>query len=361
MQDTLLEVEDLTVEYETATGKLQAVSNASFSIGRGEFFGLVGESGCGKSTIVKALIGGLDSNGRIPTGEIRYDGEVIYRAESDDESELAKRLAWTEIAWIPQASMNSLDPIERISDQAVEIAQTHTEMTRDDVVSRIREMFEVVGLPPDRVDDYPHQFSGGMKQRALIAMALFLDPELVIADEPTTALDVIMQDQVMKYLDRVRDDLETSMMLITHDISVVFESCDTMAIMHSGQIAEMGSVTDIYDSPRHPYSILLQGAFPDHRHPNRTLEVIEGDPPQLFGEVAECSFAGRCPWEVEECTETAPQLDIVETDDDGHSSDPDVDTDHVVACYRKDEAHEQYQQERESSETTTRSLTDGDA
>jgi len=348
----LLEVEDLTVQYRTDRGMLTAVSDASFSIDRGEFFGLVGESGCGKSTLVKALIGGLDRNGHIESGEVRYQGEVIRRA--GDDTEASEGLDWTDIAWIPQASMNSLDPIERIDEQAVEIAQTHADLSAAEVVERLKEMFEIVGISPDRTDEYPHQFSGGMKQRALIAMALFLDPQLVIADEPTTALDVIMQDQVMKYLDRIREDLDTSMMLITHDISVVFESCHSMAIMHSGQIAETGSVVELYDEPRHPYSILLQGAFPDHRNPNRTLEIIEGDPPQQFGEVTACTFADRCPWAVEECREAVPPLEPT-ADQAPNEDDP-----HMASCYRKNEAYELYRQERRGDSDTSGTRTEVD-
>jgi len=231
--------------------------------------------------------------------------------------------------------------------QAVEIAQTHTNLPESEVVEQLKEMFEIVGVSPERTSEYPHQFSGGMKQRALIAMALFLNPKLVIADEPTTALDVIMQDQVMKYLDHIREDLDTSLMLITHDISVVFESCHSMAIMHSGQIAETGSVVDLYDEPRHPYSILLQGAFPDHRKPNRTLEIIEGDPPQQFGEVNACTFADRCPWAVEECREAVPPLEPIA------DQAPNKDDSHVASCYRKNEAYELYRQERKSEDDTS--------
>jgi oligopeptide/dipeptide ABC transporter ATP-binding protein len=259
--------------------------------------------------------------------------------------DVSTELGWTDISWIPQASMNSLDPIERIDDQAVEIAQEHTDMSRSEITDRLKEMFDIVGVPSSRVSDYPHQFSGGMRQRALIAMALYLDPDIVIADEPTTALDVIMQDQVLKYLERIQEELDTSMMLITHDISVVFESCDKMAIMHSGQIAETGTVRDLYHSPRHPYSILLQGAFPDHRYPNRTLEVIEGDPPEQFGEVTSCTFASRCPWAEEECRNIKPELEPI-----GDGSEEGVQR---VSCHRKHEVHELHEREQRERDAST--------
>ncbi|MDX1746777.1 MAG: ATP-binding cassette domain-containing protein, partial [Halobacteriales archaeon] len=180
----------------------------------------------------------------------------------------------------------------------------------------------------------PHQFSGGMQQRALIALALFLDPAIIVADEPTTALDVIMQDQVFKYLDEIRETRDTSMILVTHDISVVFESCDQMAIMHAGQVAERGPVTDVFDNPRHPYAILLQEAFPDVRYPDRELGIIQGSPPQNIGTVDYCTFAERCPWAVEDCQVEAPPTSKV-----GDSED------HAVACIRSDEVLELYREE----------------
>jgi len=325
MTDTLLEVDGLTVEYRTSQGLLTAVSDVSFEISEGEYLGLVGESGCGKSTIAKALLGVLDQNGRIASGSIRYKGTEI---QDYSERELNERIRWKEISMIPQSSMNNLDPLESIKDQALEIANVHTDLSEREATNRFKDLFEIVGLQPERVSDHPYQFSGGMQQRAIIALALFLRPNLVIADEPTTALDVIMQDQVFRYLTDVKNSMETSMMLITHDISLVFESCDSIGVMHGGQLAESGSVTDVYDSPHHPYSLLLQKAFPDHRYPDRNLAVIEGTPPEHIGEgeVNFCSFADRCPWAIEECTAAAPPLEPV-----------DQDPSHRAACVRKNE------------------------
>jgi len=335
MSAPLLEVEDLTIQYSTSEGPVTAVSNASFTVDRSEYFGLVGESGCGKSTIAKALVGGLDDNGYVESGTISLRGTEI---QDFSEREWNEEVRWDDISLIPQSSMNSLDPLGRMSDQAVEIAQTHTDMTREEALDRFRELFEIVGLQPERIDEYPHQFSGGMSQRVIIALALYLDPDLIIADEPTTALDVIMQDQVFRHLDQLRDEFDTSMILITHDISLVFESCDSMAVMHAGQIAETGSVFDLYDEPRHPYSILLQESFPDVSDPERELGTIDGTPPQLLGEVSECSFADRCPWAVEECTASEPPLEPI-----------DGSPDHRGACFRKDEVHELYERDRTPS------------
>jgi peptide/nickel transport system ATP-binding protein len=330
MSEPLLEVEDLTIRYETDGGDLTAVSGATFTIDDGEFFGLAGESGSGKSTTAKAIIGGLDDNGRVDGGTIRYRGEEI---QDYDDAQLNKQLRWKEISWIPQSSMNSLDPLMRVSEQAMEIGRVHTDLSDEAIREKLKDMFDVVGLQQSRIDDYPHQFSGGMQQRAIIALALFLEPSLVIADEPTTALDVIMQDQIFKYLDRMKDDAETSLLLITHDISVIFESCDSVAIMHASQIAERGSTEAVHDNPRHPYAFMFKEAFPDIREPDRDLEVIDGYPPELIGEVTACSFADRCPWAVEECRESAPPLEPVGDDD----------ATHAASCFRSEEAYELYE------------------
>jgi len=324
----LLEVENLTIKYSTREGPLTAVSNADFTVAEGEYFGLVGESGCGKSTLAKSIIGGLDDNGRIASGKLKYRGEEIQNLS---DAKLNEKVRWKEIAYIPQASMNSLDPMQRLSEQALEIANVHTDLTDDEALDQFSEMFEVVGLPENRIRDYPHQFSGGMQQRAIIALALFLEPSIIIADEPTTALDVIMQDQIFKYLDAIKGSTDTSMILITHDISLVFESCDELAVMHGGQVAETGEITDVYDEPKHPYSYLLQRAFPDIRYPNRELETIEGTPPQQFGDVNYCTFANRCPWSTEECRESAPELEASDRSTDGHRA----------ACFHTEEIFEQ--------------------
>jgi oligopeptide/dipeptide ABC transporter ATP-binding protein len=204
-------------------------------------------------------------------------------------------------------------------------------MEQTEALDQFREVFEIVGLQPDRIDDYPHQFSGGMQQRVIIALALFLDPSLIIADEPTTALDVIMQDQIFNYLDRVQEESDRSLLLITHDISVVFESCERMGVMHAGQMVERGTVTNIFDEPRHPYAILLQEAFPDIRQPKQELETIDGAPPKNLGEVDHCTFVDRCPWAVEECSARAPPMEQV---DHGEN--------HYAGCIRWDEVHEMY-------------------
>ncbi|NHN57923.1 ABC transporter ATP-binding protein [Halorussus rarus] len=327
MSDPILAFEDVDIRYRTdGPDDVHAVNAASFSIEEHDYFGLVGESGCGKSTIADAIVGGLDDNGEVASGTIRYKGEPI---QDYSESEFNKNIRWKEISVIPQSSMNSLDPVMKLSEQAVEMAKYHTDLTTPEALDRLRELFDVVGLSESRIDDYPHQFSGGMQQRAIIAFALFLRPSLIIADEPTTALDVIMQDQIMDHINGLKDDWNVSMLLITHDISLVFENCDSMAVMHGGQIAETGTVEDVFDRPRHPYAILLQNAFPDVRYPDRELAVIDGHPPQLRDEVDFCTFVDRCPWAVSACREGAPPANPVAGDED-----------HLAWCVRADEMSE---------------------
>ncbi|WP_336023271.1 ABC transporter ATP-binding protein [Halobellus salinisoli] len=326
MTDTLLEVDGLDITYRTDAGELKAVSDASFSIGSNEYFGLVGESGCGKSTLADSIMRTLDTNGRISDGTIRFKGREL---QEFSEQEFTEEIRWQEIALIPQSAMNSLDPLKRVSTQAIDVAQAHTDWSEETAVDKLKELFDVVGLPESRVHDYPHQFSGGMKQRAIIAFSLLLDPSLVIADEPTTALDVIMQDQFLKYLDDLREIRDFSLLFITHDIAVIFEMCDSLAVMHGGQIAEQGDTDTIFDNPRHPYTILLQRAFPDIRDPKRELVGIDGSPPMLRDEMNYCSFAERCPWAESDCRTAQPPAEPSAADES-----------HEIACIRSDEMEE---------------------
>lgn len=324
MSNPLVEIQDLTIKYSTKSEDITAVSDASITLEEGELFGLVGESGCGKTTLAKSIIGGLDSNGRVVKGKIKFKGQEI---QDYSERKLNERIRWTEISYVPQASMDSLDPLKTIREQAFSIAKSHSDLSRKEVTSKLSELFSILGLPKDRINEYPHEFSGGMRQRAIIALSLILDPSMIIADEPTTAIDVIMQDALFKYFENVQEDI--CILLITHDISLVFESCRRMAVMHAGQIMERGLVVDIYDSPKHPYTILLQESFPDIRFPDEDLIGIEGDPPQTVGDVAFCTFRDRCPWADGECDQSAPNLVSAE---DSSQTDS-----HVAACFKLDQ------------------------
>ncbi len=323
MTEPVLEIENLDIRYRTDEGDVAAVNDASFEVNPGQYHGLVGESGCGKSTIAKAIVGGLDSNGEVTNGTIKLGGEEI---QDLSDKEFSDQVRWKRISKIPQSSMNALDPVMRIDKQALDLGKYHTDWTKEETLDRLAELFDIVGLPTDRMDDYPHQFSGGMQQRVVIALSLLLEPDLIIADEPTTALDVIMQDQIMAHLQNIKEDTDVAMLLITHDISLVFEECDAITVMHGGQVAETGSAVDLFDNPRHPYSILLQRTFPDVRYPDQELTTIKGDPPVLTGDVAECSFADRCPWALPECRDGNPPLEPTE----GEPA-------HLNSCIRSDE------------------------
>ena len=301
---TVLDVTDLEVYYETDTAPAQAVDGISFSIEEGENVGIVGESGCGKTTLAKAIIGILPDEGYINNGSIEFDGTDLTQVSEAER----RRHKWEEISMIAQSAMNSLDPVYTIREQIVEAIETHRPGTgRTESEEIVSEMFDLVGLDPNRADDYPHQFSGGMRQRAMIAMALALEPSLVLADEPTTALDVIMQDQILKRIGEIQTEINSSMMVITHDVSVVAETCDRVIVMYAGQIAEEGPVEEIFGRPYHPYTIGLKRAFPNIRRSDQDLLSIAGYPPELTDPPDGCRFAERCPMATERCRTEVPE------------------------------------------------------
>ena len=299
-----LEVEDLEVYYETEDGPAQAVDGVSFELEQGENLGIVGESGCGKTTLAKAIIGILPDAGYINNGSINFKGDDLTELPEPQR----RRLKWEEISMIAQSAMNSLDPVYTIREQIVEAIETHRPGTgRVESQEIVTEMFELVGLDPERADDYPHQFSGGMRQRAMIAMALALEPSLMLADEPTTALDVIMQDQILKRIGSIQEEINSSMLVITHDVSVVAETCDRVIVMYAGKVAEEGPVEEIFDQPYHPYTIGLKRAFPNIRQSNQDLLSISGYPPELIDPPQGCRFAERCPMATDRCREEEPE------------------------------------------------------
>ncbi|ESP88466.1 ABC transporter ATP-binding protein [Candidatus Halobonum tyrrellensis] len=303
----MLEVEDLKVYYDTAEGAVKAVDGVSFEIEEGENLGIVGESGCGKSTLAKALIGILPQNGYIAGGEIRFRGEDLTEAPERRRRELR----WDEISMIAQSAMNALDPVYTIRQQILEAIEAHHNWSRTKSQERIDEMFDLVGLDRERQTDYPHQFSGGMRQRAMIAMSLVLEPSLILADEPTTALDVIMQDQILKRINEIQEASSASMMVITHDVAVVAETCDRVVVMYAGEIAEEGPAAAIFDEPYHPYTLGLKSAFPNIREADQDLVSIGGHPPDLHDPPTGCRFAERCPMATEVCSrEDPPEVEV---------------------------------------------------
>jgi oligopeptide/dipeptide ABC transporter ATP-binding protein len=304
----LLEVNDLSVVYESADEPdVQAVRDVSFSLERGENLGLVGESGCGKTTTAKAILRSLPSNGRITQGEIIFDGRDITRLSRKE----LRKLRWKEISMITQSAMASLTPVYTINEQIREAIQAHESgVSNREARERAEELFELVGIDPGRVTDYPHQLSGGMRQRAIIAMALALDPKLIIADEPTTALDVIVQEQILYRINQLQTEIDSSMLMITHDISVVAETCDRIVVMYGGEVMEAGTTHEIFREAAHPYTLGLQNAFPSIEGERKDLVSIPGFPPDLSNPPPGCPFAPRCPWAADECEQPLPEREV---------------------------------------------------
>ena len=313
----LLEVKDLKMYYTTMKGDVKAVEDVKFSIERGETLGLAGESGCGKSSVALALMKLYPYNAKILNGEILLDGKNIL--EMSDE-QIRKEVRWKRISMVPQAAMNALNPVFTIKKQIVEAILTHEDVSEKEAEGRTIDLLRRVGIDTMRADNYPHEFSGGMKQRTMMAMALCCNPDLLIADEPTTALDVIVQAQVLKEIKTLQNDLGLSMILISHDLSVVAETCEKTIIMYAGNMVENATTHEIFSHPLHPYSIGLIGAFPKLKGERKRLESIKGSPPNLLNPPEGCRFHPRCPQAKEICSIYVPQL--VEK----HS-------DHHVACH----------------------------
>jgi peptide/nickel transport system ATP-binding protein len=300
----LLDVQDLVIHYHTRRGTMKAVDGVSFSLEKGRHLGLIGESGCGKTTTGRALLRVLPRNGRIAAGQIGFKGRDLATL-SDDEM---RRVRWREISMVPQSSMDSLDPVYRVGKQLTEVLTLRGGLSAGEARERAEELFALVGLAADRLDNYPHEFSGGMRQRAVIAMALALDPELVVADEPVTALDVIVQHQVLRTFRHLQQRLALSVIMITHDISVVAETCDEVAVMYAGKIMEWTTVERFFREPFHPYALGLQNAYPNLTKPGQSLISIEGYPPDLVEPPAGCRFNTRCPFAIERCFHEEPAL-----------------------------------------------------
>jgi peptide/nickel transport system ATP-binding protein len=320
---TVLEVEDLSITYRMDDEPdVHAVQNVSFEIEAGTTFGLVGESGCGKTTAARSLIGLLDENGEVTNGAIFKDGRDLTAVS---ESEL-RSTRWGEIATIPQNVMNALNPVETVGSQILDVIQLHTDRDREAARRHAEELFEQVGLGPDRMADYPHEFSGGMLQRAVIAMAMSCDPDLIIADEPTTALDVVVQDEILSELAELQTELGVAILVISHDIGVMAEVCDDVGVMYAGEMMEVGSVEDVFANPSNPYTLGLANSFPDITAPDRDLVDIPGTAPELTSEHVGCPFVERCPFATEECEQNRPELQQAPGD-----------TDHRSRCHYVDE------------------------
>ncbi len=302
----LLDVRHLSTNFVTPGAEpARALVDINFALREGEVLGIVGESGCGKTTLMLSLMRLLPGNGRIISGQINFMGnDLLSLSEREMDG-----VRWKNIAMIFQGAMNALNPVHTIGRQIAEAIIQHNYLTdKKAVTDRVVELLELVGIGAERKDQYPHQYSGGMRQRAMIAMALACNPQVVIADEPTTALDVMIQAQILELLAKLRDRLGLSILFVTHDLGVVAEMCDTVLVMYGGVTAEYADVDTIFNAPQHPYTQELLRAFPDLTQPTNRLVSIPGSPPRLNALPPGCRFAPRCPRVIDRCHVDEPAL-----------------------------------------------------
>ena len=326
---SVLDVKNLTTHFFMQEAVARAVEDVSFSLRKGEMLGLAGESGCGKTTTALSIMKLLPPGGRILKGEIILDEEDLVK-KTDSEM---NAIRWKKISIVFQGAMNALNPVIRVGDQVAEAVTEKESVSKAEALQRARSLFELVGLDSSRVTDYPHEFSGGMKQRVMIAMALACSPSIVIADEPVTALDVIVQARILELIKELQRKLGLSVIMITHDLSVIAETCERVAIMYAGRIGELGSVKDIYKDPWHPYTEALITAFPSLVGPKRRFSSVPGDPPDLTSPPSGCRFHPRCPWQDETCRNKNPEY-------------RNVGADHYVACHHSEKFREKLLGER---------------
>ena len=317
MSQIVLKVDNLNMHYETSEGNVTAVKDVSFSINKGESFGLVGESGCGKTSVAMSLLQLQADNAKISSGSIVLDGQDLVGLS---ENELRK-VRWDGISIVFQGAMNAWNPVVKVGEQIREAIREHyPNNSKLENTDKIASLFEMVGLEKSTMDRFPHELSGGMKQRAVIALALSCDPKVVIADEPTTALDVVIQDQILKEIKKVQELLGLSLIYISHDIAVIAEMTDNMAVMYAGRIVEKGPTNKIFSSPKHAYTRLLLESTPSVVGEKKKLRSLDGEPPSLIDDVEGCTFSPRCPDPTEECKNSSIPMGLIEVEP-GHFAD----------------------------------------
>ena len=322
----LLEIRDLTVEYHTNGGVVHAVNGLNLEVAPKETLGFVGETGAGKTTTALSILNLLPHpQGKVISGSIKYNGEEILNKSNKDMT----RIRGEKISMIFQDPMTSLNPVMTVGDQIAEGIRLHDHLSKADAHKKALEMLKTVGIRPERASDYPHQFSGGMKQRVVIAIALACNPELLIADEPTTALDVTIQAQMLELMKGLKDQYDTSMIMITHDLGIVAEICDKVAIMYAGNVVEYGDKVDIFtpEKPHHPYTVGLFDSLPDIYHEQEELKIIKGLTPDPTDLPSGCTFHPRCPYACEKCSKQMPKHLEVEPG-------------HTISCHRFDDTKE---------------------
>jgi oligopeptide/dipeptide ABC transporter ATP-binding protein len=323
-EDILYSIKNLTVEYKTRAGPVRAVDDVSFDIYRGEILGLVGESGCGKSTLGKALMRLHTGPAEIKAGELWFDGRDLMTLSDREMTDLRG----AEIGMVFQDPMTSLNPVQRIIDHLTETIQTHEPETSDEAAKlRADELVEKLGIRRERLSDYPHQMSGGMRQRVMISLALALNSKLVIADEPTTSLDVIVEHKFLDLLQELQHEFGLTILLITHNIGVVAEVADRVAVMYAAKLAEIGDCFDIFGEPKHPYTQGLLRSVPNIKLDGGELYKMGGAPPNLLRPPGGCRFHPRCPFVMDICRTEVPPFESVELGDQ------------ITACWLYDEAH----------------------
>src|SRR2546427_6853238 len=302
---SVLQLEGVTTPYRTLRGWVRAAENVSFEVGKGEALGLVGESGCGKTTVALSILKILPAGAKIRKGRILFDGTDLVPL---NDSEMRK-VRWKGVSIVFQGAMNAMNPVFKVGDQIIEAIKLHEpDVTKADAYKRTEALLEMVGVDASRVNNYPHEFSGGMRQRALIAMALACNPKLLVADEPGTALDVIVQAQTLKLMRELKDRLDLSMVMISHDLSIIAETCEKVAIMYAGRIVEYGDAEGIFKEPLHPYTQGLVKAFPSIKGERIRLTSIPGSPPDLLDPPSGCRFNPRCPFVMDVCHKVVPPL-----------------------------------------------------
>ncbi|TET62503.1 ABC transporter ATP-binding protein [Candidatus Bathyarchaeota archaeon] len=306
MNMPILDVQNLSTYYLTDRGPVRAAEGVSFQLEKGEAMGLAGESGCGKTTVALSLLRILPQNGRIVDGRILIKDIDVVRL---NENEMRKKIRWKTISMIFQGAMNALNPLYKVGDQIAEAILIHEpDVTRREAKERTAKLLEMVGIEPSRVDNFPHEFSGGMKQRALIAMSLACNPNVVIADEPGTALDVIVQAQVLRLMRNLQDKLNLSVIMIAHDLSMIAEICQKIAIMYAGYLVEYGDIVKIFKKPLHPYTQDLIESFPSIKSEKQEMVSIPGFPPDLLHPPPGCRFHPRCKYAMDVCKKKVPKL-----------------------------------------------------
>jgi peptide/nickel transport system ATP-binding protein len=303
---SLLRVQDLVLHFRTSSGTVQAVDKVSLELDRGEAMVILGESGCGKTSLAKAILRLLPRNVETYTGSVHINGTDIM---SLDDEDFRKKVRWIKLSMVPQAAMNSLNPVLRVGDQVAEPMMTHFGVSKKDAMTQVNRMFEHVGVPLDFVKRYAFELSGGMRQRVAIAMSLVTSPDLIFLDEPTSALDVLTQANIMNVLKRIKQDMDASFILITHDIATSSELADRVAVMYAGQIVEVDSASNFFSAPLHPYSQKLMASVPKLRA-DQEPEFIVGQPPSLLNPPTGCRFKERCPSRFDRCDEEPPLFDV---------------------------------------------------